>query len=122
MNARRDKARRWVLIDRKSDAEIGHIIVVSYDAGPDRLQMEQYVNEARAESGWWDWLEKAYKASGYRPDLDLVAGRLEIGSKTLRKQCREHGITDWRDPRAVLLRGKENGTFGVTQGKRETLH
>jgi hypothetical protein len=41
--------------------------------------------------------KKAYKASGYQPDLELVASKLEIAPETLRQQCRDHGIGDWRD-------------------------
>ena len=58
--------------------------------------MEHYVNEARAEAGWWDRLEKAYRHS-YMPTVEQVADRLEISAKTLRKQYHEHGIKDWRE-------------------------
>lgn len=49
MNERRETARRWVIDERLTNAEIGHLIVVSYDEGPVRIEMEGYVNEARAE-------------------------------------------------------------------------
>jgi hypothetical protein len=97
VNARRDTARRWVIDERKSDQEVGHLIVVSYDEGTARIEMEGYVNEARAELGWWTSLEKAYRESGYLPSLDLVASKMGIAPKTLRQQCRDHGIGSWRD-------------------------
>jgi hypothetical protein len=49
VNERRDTARRWVIDERLSNQEIGHLIVVSYDEGPARIEMEGYVNEARVE-------------------------------------------------------------------------
>jgi hypothetical protein len=97
VNARRDTARYWVIDQRKSDEDLAHLIVIGYDEGPARIEVEGYVNEARGELKWWTTLEEAYRASGYLPDLDLVADKLNIGSKTLRRQCRDHGIKDWRD-------------------------
>lgn len=97
MNARRVTARRWVIDERKPDAEIAHLIVIGYDEGPTRIEMEGHVNEARAELQWWTDLEAAYRASGYQPTLDIVAHRLGIATKTLRNQCRDHGIGDWRE-------------------------
>jgi hypothetical protein len=49
VNTYRDTARRWVIDEGKTDEEIGHLIVVTYDAGPERIAMHGYVNEARAE-------------------------------------------------------------------------
>lgn len=95
MNERRETARRWVIEDHKTDQEIVHLIVIGYDEGPARTEMEGHVNDARAELKWWTRLEAAYRSSGYLPGIDLVAPKLEIGSKTLRKQCREHGLKDW---------------------------
>ena len=46
MNARRDTARRWVIDERYSEEQIGHLIVVSYDEAV-RPEIEGYVNEAR---------------------------------------------------------------------------
>ena len=47
--------------------------------------------------GWWEELEKAYRAMGYQPGIELVASKLVISPKTLRQQCCDHGIADWRD-------------------------
>jgi hypothetical protein len=96
VSARRDTARRWVIDDQKSDAQIAHLIVIGYDEGRPRREMEGYVNEARKEQKWWADLDEAYRDSGYQPSLDFVAGKLAIAPKTLRKQCRDHGINDWR--------------------------
>lgn len=49
MNVDRDTARRWVIDERKTDQEIGNLIVTWYDEGPDRIAMRGYVNEARAD-------------------------------------------------------------------------
>ena len=123
MNARRNTARRWVIDERKADEDVAHLIVVGYDEGPVRIEMEGYVNEAKAEVKWWATLEEAYRAGGYQPDLDLVADRLKSGPRrcggSVANTASRIGATSINDS---LEASDENGTFGVTQGKRETLH
>lgn len=107
-NPRRDTARRWVIDERRSDEDVVHLIVRGYHEGPARLEMESYVNEARAELGWWTDLEAAYRKSGYMPGIDLVSSALGIAEKTLRRQCREHGIANWAELHARFGRSAGN--------------
>jgi hypothetical protein len=50
LNVNRETARRWVLDEDRNDADIGHLILVSFDEGPARDEMWEHVNEARREA------------------------------------------------------------------------
>jgi hypothetical protein len=105
VNPDREKARRWVLIEDRSDADIGHDIVVSYDEGPARSRMHQYVEEARAEArarpaefpaGLTNWQRQKIaiipEAVSY---LRRTTGRVSVASVARRIEVDRGTVTAW---------------------------